>query len=454
MLELTPKELSERQALTVNPCKTCQPVGALYAALGVHNCMPHSHGSQGCVSYHRTLISRHFKEPAVASTSSFTEGASVFGGGSNLKTAVKNVFDIYKPDIIAVHTTCLSETIGDDLNAYIQDIDIPEGKYVIHANTPSYSGSHVLGFANMLSGFIEYLAVKGEAIDNLFGVFPGFVNPGDIREIKRLLGLMKTPSIIFPDQSGVLDAPMTGIYRLFPDGGTKIEDIKRLGRCKKVLALGMFASHIPATKLERKCGVKFKSLPLPVGVSDTDKFVMAMEGLSGKSVAKDIETERGQLIDIMLDSHQYLYGKKVAVFGDPDHVIGLTHFALELGMLPKLAFTGSIGDSFVERLNTLFKEYGAVNCLAKAGADLFELHQRIKNERVDLLIGTSYGKQIAKAENIPFVRVGFPVLDRYVHPYLPIVAYVGGMRLVELILNALMDRIDMDANDEDFDVVM
>ena len=88
MLEATPKEMKKRTALRVNPCKTCEPVGAMYAALGVHRCMPHSHGSQGCCSYHRTFLARHFKEPAIATTSSFTEGASVFGGGSNLKKAV------------------------------------------------------------------------------------------------------------------------------------------------------------------------------------------------------------------------------------------------------------------------------------------------------------------------------------------------------------------------------
>ena len=68
--------------------------------------------------------------------------------GSNVKQSVKNIFEIYDPDIIAVHTTCLSETIGDDLNTYIQQMDIPEGKIVVHTNTPSYAGSHVNGFFN------------------------------------------------------------------------------------------------------------------------------------------------------------------------------------------------------------------------------------------------------------------------------------------------------------------
>jgi nitrogenase molybdenum-iron protein beta chain len=125
-----------------------------------------------------------------------------------------------------------------------------------------------------------------------------------------------------------------------------------------------------------------------------------------------------------------------------------------MGMIPKYAVTGTSGETFVERVEALFTEYSMDGCVAKAGADLFELHQWIKNEKVDLLLGTSYGKQIAKAEDIPFVRAGFPVLDRYVHPYLPLVGYRGGIRLAELILSALMDHIDRSSSDEDFDIVM
>jgi nitrogenase molybdenum-iron protein beta chain len=107
LLRHTSKELFERKALTINPAKTCQPIGAMYAAFGIHGCLPHSHGSQGCCSYHRSTLTRHFKEPVSASTSSFTEGASVFGGQANLVQAIQNIFTVYEPDVIAVHTTCL-----------------------------------------------------------------------------------------------------------------------------------------------------------------------------------------------------------------------------------------------------------------------------------------------------------------------------------------------------------
>ncbi len=454
MLDLTPKTMTERKALRINPCKTCQPVGAMYAALGVHKCLPHSHGSQGCASYHRTYLSRHFKEPAMASTSSFTEGASVFGGGGNLKTAVRNVFDIYNPDIIAVHTTCLSETIGDDVGACIADMDIPEGKYVVHTNTPSYVGSHINGFYNMMQGFINYLTVSTGTPNGKTAIFPGFVNPGDMREIKRLAGLMKVPFILFPDTSGVMDAPMVGRFEMYPKGGTTINEIRSLGDCTEVLALGPMTNTEPAELLKKKFKVPFTLLPLPIGIEATDRFLMELSRISKADVPYELEEQRGQLVDILLDSHQYTYQKTVAIYGDPDIVTGLTSLCLEMGMVPKYVITGTPMEEFTKEVTALLERYGVTGAVVKANSDLFELHQLIKNEPVDLLLGGSYGKAIAKAENIPLVRAGFPILDRYVHSYLPLVGYTGMIRIVERITNTLMDRQDATCADEDLETVM
>jgi len=51
-----------REALTINPAKACQPLGAVLCALGFEKTMPYVHGSQGCVAYFRTYFNRHFKE--------------------------------------------------------------------------------------------------------------------------------------------------------------------------------------------------------------------------------------------------------------------------------------------------------------------------------------------------------------------------------------------------------
>lgn len=462
MLDATPKKIAERTSGgMINPAKTCQPIGAMYAALGIHRCLPHSHGSQGCCSYHRMHLTRHFRDPIMASTSSFTEGASVFGGGANLKTAIKNVFEIYDPDVMAVHTTCLSETIGDDLPTIIKQAEVPAGKVVFHANTPSYQGSHITGFSNMTKAMVTYFAesVLKEKLDSV-NLIPGFVNPSDMREIKRIAGAMGIPYTMFPDTSGVVDSPMTGSFQMYPRGGVTLPELKRTGDAKISLALGRFASADAAETLRKKCKVPAMILRTPIGIKATDALVMSLRGAFAVEVPVTLEEERGQLVDIMTDTHFHFHGKKVAVFGDPDVVAAMTEFLLSLGMMPVHVLTGTPGGAlgsgmagFEDEVREMLSMAG-ISANVKASGDLFTLHQWIKNEPVDLIIGNTYGKFIAKAEDIPFVRLGFPILDRSVHSYLPVVGYRGAMRLIEMISGALLDRQDRDAADEDFELVM
>ena len=456
MLDATTSTVTERNALVVNPAKTCQPIGAMYAALGVHGCMPHSHGSQGCCAYHRSHLTRHFKEPVVAATSSFTEGASVFGGLANLQQAIVNIFGIYNPDIIAVHTTCLSEVIGDDIPTIIkksrEEGKIPEGKVVIHANTPSFVGSNVTGFANMTAAFVNYLAEKSGQPGARTNVLPGWLDPSDMRELKRLAAELGAPITLLPDTSDVLDLPQTGVYEMYPKGGTTLAEIKGMGDNTRTISLGKFTAQPAAEALEKKHGVPFTALDAPIGLANTDAFIDALRQAAGVEVPASIEAERGRLLDAISDIGQYFHGIPVAIFGDPDTVIGLTRFALELGMVPKFVFTGATGKAFENRAHELLD--GPVPpAIVKAQADLFELHERIKADPVKLLIGNTYGKHIARAEDIPLVRVGFPILDRVGHRMFPVVGYRGAMRLVEKFSDALLDHRDRHCPEELFELV-
>jgi nitrogenase molybdenum-iron protein beta chain len=453
MLNHTPKEIIEREGLKINPAKTCQPIGAMYAAMGIHKCLPHSHGSQGCCAFHRSHLTRHFKEPIVASTSSFTEGSSVFGGQANLVQAFNTIFTLYNPDIIAVHTTCLTETIGDDIpqiiKSAIDDGKIPEGKIVFHANTPSYSGSHVTGFANMVKAMVVYFSKSTGIKSDQINIIPGFVEPSDMREVKRLAAEMKIHTLVFPDTSDVLDCPLNGEYNMYPQGGVTIDQLRSAGDARCTLALGEFASTPAAIELENRCNVIRHTLDLPIGLSATDRFIDTLRSISGMTVPGSIEDDRGRLVDIISDMHQYFYGKKVAVFGDPDHVIAMTEFLSDIDMKPVHVLTGTPGVRFENRIREIVP-----NANIRAAGDLFLLHQWIKNEPVDLLIGNTYGKYIARAEDIPFVRFGFPILDRIGHSYFPSFGYRGGMRLLEKILDVLMMRQERDTPDEQVELVM
>jgi len=71
-----------RNSVVINPLKACQPLGALFAAIGLEKTMPYVHGSQGCAAYFRSHFARHFKEPFIAVSDSMTEEAAVFGGST------------------------------------------------------------------------------------------------------------------------------------------------------------------------------------------------------------------------------------------------------------------------------------------------------------------------------------------------------------------------------------
>jgi nitrogenase molybdenum-iron protein beta chain len=166
-----------------------------------------------------------------------------------------------------------------------------------------------------------------------------------------------------------------------------------------------------------------------------------------------VNHERGQLVDLIADMHQYFYHRKVALAGDPDALVALTEFLVTIDMWPIHVVTGTPGKRFEKRIRQLTADMPfPVN--VRSSADMFLLHQWIKNEPVDLIIGNTYAKYIARDEDIPLVRFGFPILDRVGHQYFPTVGYKGGIRLLEKILGALLDRKDRDDPEQNFELVL
>jgi nitrogenase molybdenum-iron protein beta chain len=447
----TAKEI-DRKALTINPAKTCQPVGAMYAALGIHGCLPHSHGSQGCCAYHRSALTRHFKEPVMAATSSFTEGASVFGGSANLLQAINTIFSVYNPDIIAAHTTCLSETIGDDmtqiLNKAIDDDIIPEGKKVIYCNTPSYVGTHVTGYSNQVTAFVKFFSTVTPKKKNVINLVAGWMEPSDMREIKRLTKMLEARTIMFPDMSDVLDAPMDGKFHMYPTGGTTQEELTATGDSKFTIGMGPYCTEDACIALENKCKVKYEMVDIPIGLKATDRFIMSLSRHANIPVPDAITHERGRLVDLIADSDKLLYGKRVALWGDPDTLIPLCEFLVSLDMKPVYVVTGTPGKIFDARMKTILKDIPEAKFKSGERADMFQMHQWIKQQGVDLLIGNTYGKYIARDEDTPFLRMGFPIADRPGHNYMPKTGYNGAANLLTQMLGAMLDHRDRTCAEE------
>ena len=159
-----------------------------------------SHGSQGCSTYMRLANVEHFNEPVDIASSSLNEKQTIYGGEANLKKAIDNVLRVYQPKVVGILTTCLSETMGEDLDrivaSYIEERS-PEGIDIIPVPTPSYAGSHTEGFWAATRGIIAHFAKATEKHNRINVIIP-HISPADIREIKRILALMNVEYTLVP----------------------------------------------------------------------------------------------------------------------------------------------------------------------------------------------------------------------------------------------------------------
>ncbi len=460
-----------REALTVNPAKACQPLGAVFAAIGFEQTIPFVHGSQGCVAYYRSHLSRHFKEPTSCVSSSMTEDAAVFGGLNNMIDGLANTYNMYKPKMIAVSTTCMAEVIGDDLNAFIKTSkekgSVPGEYDVPFAHTPAFVGSHVTGYDNALKGVLEHFwdgkagtAPKLERAPNetinFIGGFDGYT-VGNVREVKRIFGLMGVEATILADNSEVLDTPTDGEFRMY-SGGTTLEETAKALNAKGTISMQEYCTEKTLPFIQAH-GQEVAAFNHPIGVAATDKFLLEVSRMTGKPIPAELEKERGRLVDAMADSSAHIHGKKFAIYGDPDLCLGLAGFLLELGAEPTHVLATNGGKAWAKKVQELFDSspFGK-DCHVYAGKDLWHMRSLLFTEPVDFLIGNTYGKYLERDTGTPLIRIGFPIFDRHHHHRYPVWGYQGGMNSLVWILDRIFESIDANTNvpaksDYSFDII-
>jgi len=452
--EYKEKNLS-REAIKIDPEMACQPLGALLAALGIEGTLPYCHGSQGCASYFRFEFTRHFREPVMEAASSMTEDAAVFGGLSNIVEGLQNAYALYKPKHIAVFTSCMAEVIGDDLKAFInrakQKGSIPEDFPITYANTPSFVGSHVEGYDSMVRAILEQLAEPKEEKTEKINVIPGF-DPytANIKEIKKLLNIMGVDYTFVPDWSRTFDYPL-GKFEMYP-GGTPLEEVKNAVNNKGSVIIGKFSLKKTAKLIKNKWKQPLQAMEMPIGIEFTDRFIMTVSEMTGKDIPAEIEDMRGIALDAMTDAYQRFHGVKAAVVGDPDIVYGVSKFLLEMGAKPYYVVSTNGTKKWQKEMQALLdsSEFGK-GCKAYAGMDLWQLRSLMYEEKPDILIGPCDLKYYAREFDLPLVRIGLPIMDRFnLHRY-PIMGYEGVINLVTFIGNALLDHFDRICPEVNFD---
>lgn len=336
--------MTKRNYATVNPCVMCQPMGSALAFKGVENTMVLYHGSQGCSTYMRLHLAHHFREPVDIASSSLSEKGAVYGGRENLKKGLRNVINRYKPKVIGVATTCLAETIGDDVPAIIREFkeeegigdDLEKDIIIIPVSTPSYGESHVSGYIKALDAVVRKFTEKPESpeeskspedvelmdcMENMeimeyteilekekakanvreakkpdmeeetdaieasngkLNLIPvESISPADVRELKEILAETAGDYIFLPDISETFDAPLGEELPKIAPGGTPLSEIADMPNSKASLGLGIVSTNLAVKYLEASHGVPGHNVPIPIGLLNNDLFFTELVRILG-----------------------------------------------------------------------------------------------------------------------------------------------------------------------------
>ena len=447
---------TKQYAASRNACKLCAPLGASMVFKGIEGCIPMIHGSQGCATYIRRYLISHYKEPMDIASSNFSEETTIYGGNKNFIQGIDNIRKQYSPAVMGIASTCLSETIGEDIPSLIAEYKDLKGDdngmpVFIHASTPSYCGTHMDGFHEAVLSSIKTLAEEWKRTKRI-NLLTGFISPADIRIIKDIATDFGVEYTLFPDYSKSMDNPCWKDYHLIPEGGTTIADLKKTGCASATIEFGTVlnkgsiserilnkSSIVSAGEwLQKNMYIQNHQIVMPMGIEATDKLMNLFSEITETSIPEKYTLQRGRLIDAYIDGHKYVFGKKAIVYGEEDFVIGLSLFLAEIGIQPIIIASG--GESGLMKSELLKRNPDAfADTNFMSGADFETIREVAKELNPDIVIGHSKGYYIARELGIPIVRVGFPVHDRVGGPRIKHIGYEGTQNLFDMIVNKLLE---------------
>jgi nitrogenase molybdenum-cofactor synthesis protein NifE len=420
-LSASPVKVPAKQA-TVNPQKNSPALGATLAYLGIDRMLGLLHGAQGCSTFIRLQLSRHFKESIALNSTAMSEDTAIFGGWENLKKGLSRVIGKFKPGVVGVMTSGLTETMGDDVRSAIVHFRRENPEFdpipVVFASTPDYCGSMQEGYAAAVEAIVGTLAEGGETNPGQVNLLPGaHLTPADVEELKELIESFGLTVLAIPDIADALDGHIDEEVSPLSTGGIPVDRIRKAGRSAATVYVGDSLAAA-ALALKEIFGIPAYGFTSATGLAEVDRLATVLSAISGRPVPEKQRRLRRRLMDAMVDSHYQFGGRKAAIALEADHLKGMTRFLAGMGceIQAAVAATRTRGLSDLP-CNTVF--VGDLEDLEEAAAG------------ADLLVANSNGRQAAGRLGIKaHLRAGLPVFDRLGAHQKMWVGYRGTMNLL------------------------
>jgi nitrogenase molybdenum-iron cofactor biosynthesis protein NifN len=376
--------------------------------MGLAQCMPLEHGARGCTSFNKLFFMRHFREPIPLQTTAMDHVATVLGADNNVIEALCTVAQKNHPQVVGLVTTGLSETQGSDINGTLRVFRERHPEYasmhVIPVNSTDTLGCLESGFALAVEAIVDRLVPahhSGHRNRRQVTILASsMLTPADLETLREWLAAFELTPLIIPDIGDSLDGHLIDDgYSTLTYGGTSCADIARAGESIATLVIGGSLKRA-ADLLRKRTGVPDYRFAGLMGLDDCDAFIQTLSALAARPVPAQIERQRSQLQDAMVDCHFYLGNTPVAIAADSDLLGSFGAFLQECGA----RVAAAVASAQSPRLATL--PFTDVHV-----GDL-EDFERLAGERdARLLITNSHGDETARRLNRPLLRAGFPLYD-------------------------------------------
>jgi nitrogenase molybdenum-iron protein beta chain len=372
----------------------------------------------------------------------------IFGGEERLTEQIAATLDVIDADLYAVITGCMTDIIGDDVQAVVSEFR-RQGKPVIVAETGGFKGDSTVGADFIWEAIISQFVTEGLPKDpkqvNLFGFVPAqdVFWRGNLMELKRLLALLgiqaNTFLTPFDDLADLREASRASLNIVFSD----VHAIK------------------PARLFEKIHDTPFVSEPLPIGPTATEAFLRRIAGrlhVDSAQLEWVIAEEKAYyyrfinpLTDLFNDQDFQRFG---VVIGTADYVFSVTRFIAEdLGWIPYFAaVTDLLTEQQQEQVSERFGQIPAglrPKLIFETGTDLItkRLHEELERENDPygtpispaFVIGSNLDRPLATGIKAGFWGVSYPITNRIVTDQY-YVGFRGGLRLATDIISVLVSN--------------
>lgn len=420
--------------VSVNPLKIAPGLGAAVAAQGIKGAMPVFHAGPGCTFLSKVVLTGHMREPIALLGTDIKEMTTILGGWDLIEEKVKSTLEKNKPELLVVIATALAEVRGEDTSGVVNHLRNEGMNNVMHVSAPDFHGAFAEGYAKFVEELFRSYTVASDAKDEKqINILPApYMTSADIEEIGRIVEGFGLKPVFFPDLSTSVDGSKDKFSAVSLDG-TTLEEVKTASRAVATFSFAR-VMDVPAHFLETEFQVPAVTLSGLTGIQATDEFITHLMNLSSVEVPRFIKRERARLSDGMVDVHGHLFGKRVALGLEADHLLSVKSFLGELGIQTAVARV-PFRAGFLKKDPTSEILSGDLEDIEN---DIFKANQ--KDQNIDLLFTNSHGSELSKRNGIPLYRIGFPIYDRFGEMLKCRTGYRGTASFLFEIANTIMDH--------------